>query len=174
MELATPLKIEAGKYYLTRDGKKVVPMRCLFENFIEFEGDRRLWTSEGVGMNEARGEDLIAEWVDELVATPTTGTAIVCLIKDGKPAPVSRPYVHETGHSANVEAGRLAGVHKGDTFGVYVLRDTVRISTPEYDHEWQRLAASGQKIAAIKELRSITGLGLRETKLAVEGWLAAA
>ncbi|NKX16754.1 hypothetical protein HGG75_18595 [Ochrobactrum pseudogrignonense] len=57
-------------------------------------------------------------------------------------------------------------------FGVYVLTQKVSEPAPSYKHEWQRFAAKGEKISAIKELRSVTGLGLRAAKDAVEHWIA--
>lgn len=111
-------------------------------------------------------------------AVTTTSTAIVCLIEDDQPKPATRPYVHGTKESAATEAKRLASVHKGQEFGVYVLADTAKEEAVKeekvYEHEWQRLAMEGRKIDAIKELRRITGLGLKPTKDAVEYWLAAA
>lgn len=99
-------------------------------------------------------------------------TAIVALIENGQPLPSQRPYIHATVEGATTEANRLAGKHKGQEFGVYVLQSTAKEATPTYKHEWQRLAAKGEKIQAIKELRSITGLGLKATKDALEYWLA--
>ncbi|OJT96805.1 MAG: hypothetical protein BGN83_00280 [Rhizobium sp. 63-7] len=99
-------------------------------------------------------------------------TAIVALIEDGQPKPAARPYIHDTVEAATAEANRLAAKHKGQEFGVYVLNGTFQVPKPTYDHEWQRLAAAGQKINAIKELRAITGLGLKSTKDAVEYWLS--
>ena len=99
-------------------------------------------------------------------------TAIVALIEDGQPKPAARPYIHDTVEAATAEANRLAAKHKGQEFGVYVLNGTFQVPKPTYDHEWQRLAAAGQKINAIKEFRAITGLGLKSTKDAVEYWLS--
>ncbi|WP_205909003.1 ribosomal protein L7/L12 [Metarhizobium album] len=101
-------------------------------------------------------------------------TAIVALIEDGQPKPAARPYIHNTVGAATAEANRLAAKHKGQEFGVYVLNGTFQVPKPTYDHEWQRLAAAGQKVNAIKELRAITGLGLATAKNAVEDWAARA
>lgn len=107
-------------------------------------------------------------------AAPVLPSAIVALIEDGQPKPATRPYVHATVESATAEAERLAGIHRGQQFGVYVLTTTSQEAAPTYAHEWQRLAAKGEKIAAIKELRGVTGMGLKPTKDAVEYFLAAA
>ncbi len=48
-------------------------------------------------------------------------TAIVALIENGQPKPATRPYVHTTEESATKEAERLALLHPGQEFGVYVL-----------------------------------------------------
>ncbi|MDO3431146.1 ribosomal protein L7/L12 [Rhizobium sp. CBN3] len=122
------------------------------------------WTNVGWGATDQF--DAI-----ELITTPAP-TAIVALIEDGQPKPADRPHVHATEAAAAKEAARLASVHKGQQFGVYVLTTTSQEAAPTYKHEWQRLAAKGEKIAAIKELRGITGLGLKSTKDAVEYWLA--
>lgn len=73
------LTIEAGRYYKTRDGRKVGPMEVLSESggtFYEVVGDGRLWSGEGTGGNLAEGEDLIALW-PEPTATATTTAAPV-------------------------------------------------------------------------------------------------
>lgn len=186
IELATPtpLKIEAGKFYMTRDGRKVGPMRAAGGLFAE----RWKWAcGQLMSPVDENGKyscfdrespsDLIAEAPApdaETSMIESIGSAIVCLIRDGKPRPATAPYVHENATSAHAEAGRLASLHKGDTFGVYKLVDTLHCAKPTYDHEWQRLAAGGEKIRAIGELRRITGLGLKATKDAVEGWMQAA
>ncbi|TPM59367.1 ribosomal protein L7/L12 [Mesorhizobium sp. B2-2-4] len=99
-----------------------------------------------------------------------TGTAIVCVLENGQPAPATRPYVHTTASAAETEANRLARTNPGKEFGVYTLGTVAKVEKV-YDHEWQRLAAGGQKINAIRELRGITGLGLATAKDAVEDWL---
>lgn len=103
------------------------------------------------------------------IATPAT-PAIVALIENGQPLPSNRPHVHPNKDAASTEANRLARKYPGKEFGVYELVGTKKESVV-YSHEWQRLAASGEKIRAIKELRGLTGLGLKATKDAVEGWL---
>jgi hypothetical protein len=119
-------------------------------------------------------DDLIAEWIDESVkaAEPVAKPAIVALIENGQPKPSAAPHLHANETLATKEAARLAGVHKGQEFGVYVLTQKVSEPAPSYKHEWQRFAAKGEKISAIKELRSVTGLGLRAAKDAVEHWIA--
>ncbi|MEZ2132515.1 MULTISPECIES: hypothetical protein [unclassified Sinorhizobium] len=256
MELVmAPLQIVAGKYYRTRDGRKVGPMR------FSGDGDQyRFWAgapgfapdnwytqfnshwSKYVGRTNIgdgeRNDDLIAEWVDETAvavaasndnAAPakfkvgdvvrslvkwcdtdpgdlmtvleakengiwakdklgdnvymsnsevelvtTQPTAIVALIENGQPKPSTRPYVHATVESATKEANRLASVHKGQEFGVYVLQSTAKVEKPAvtYLHEWQRLAANGDRAGAEKELRQAAGLHLATAKTAVDDWVA--
>jgi len=62
------MKIEAGKYYRTRDGRKVGPMKGEFgyctsqeHGSKEWRGDGKYWNGEGSG----RDWDLIAEWTDK-------------------------------------------------------------------------------------------------------------
>jgi hypothetical protein len=94
------------------------------------------------------------------------------LIENGQPKPSTLPFVHANETLAAKEAARLAGVHKGQEFGVYVLTQKVSEPAPSYKHEWQRFAAKGEKLSAIKELRSVTGLGLKSAKDAVDHWIA--
>jgi hypothetical protein len=235
--LPAAITIEAGKFYKTRDGRKVGPIKYHSYDLYGAPGfSDREWYSTGrthSGDTITSHKDLIDEWIDEpavasndnaapakfkvgdrfnyvytteawqnltvkrvkqigdvwnywaddpiqgegcfsesMMVAISAPTAIVALIEDGQPKPATRPYVHATESAAKAEADRLASVHKGQQFGVYVLTTTSQEAAPTYKHEWQRLAAKGEKIAAIKELRGITGLGLKSTKDAVEHWLA--
>jgi ribosomal protein L7/L12 len=236
------LTISAGRYYKTRDGRKVGPIVVaqrrddpwpwkLASGTHYYRNDGHSCPGYADGHRDA--VDLIAEWVDEpatiakdnaapakfkvgdrvtgtapgrgiitgkivqvdihdddmtysvlpdgseyplwaynntieLVSSPT---AIVALIEDGVAKPATRPVVHTTEEAAKREADRLAGIHKGQQFGVYVLSAASQEEKPTYEHEWQRLAADGKKINAIKELRSITGMGLKPAKDVVEGFI---
>lgn len=235
--------IEPGKFYKTRDGRKVGPMcragsgeRYWLATEALLEGYSSYWCENG-SFYEGREyrHDLVAEWIDapvapasndnaapakprfkvgdwvkiihtdyegelpvggvhrveksdddgfelkspvgllyfrhsEAVPAPAvpTPTAIVALIEDGQPKPSARPFVHATEEAARAEADRLAGKHKGQQFGVYVLTTTSKEAAPTYKHEWQRLAANGEKINAIKELRAVTGMQLKPAKYVVE------
>lgn len=196
--VAAPLKIEAGKYYRTRDGRKVGPMKAVESELYAFAGAVlgtcwiKIFQSTGAHGSRLIGSDpnldLIAEWIDEpvkasapvqftmrnckLTVEPVAKPAIVALIESGQPKPSVLPFVHANETLAAKEAKRLAGVHKGQEFGVYMLTQKVSEPAPSYKHEWQRFAAKGEKISAIKELRSVTGLGLRAAKDAVEHWIA--
>lgn len=109
--------------------------------------------------------------VEPAPTLPPTPTAIVCLIENGQPLPASRPYIHTTAGAARREAERLADNHKGQAFGVYVLQgEPALVAKPEYKHEWQRLAADGQKVAAVQALRAVADIGLKAAKDAVEDW----
>ncbi|MDR6431053.1 hypothetical protein [Brucella pseudogrignonensis] len=193
-----PFKIEAGKYYRTRDGRKVGPMMARNNHSYAFAADIagdigiRIFQKDGVHGSRWIGNepnlDLIAEWIDEPVkatapfpfilrnleftVAPIAKPAIVALIENGQPKPSTAPYVHANETFAAKEAARLAGIHKGKEFGVYVLTQKVSEAAPSYKHEWQRFAAKGERVSAIKELRSVTGLGLRAAKDAVEHWIA--
>lgn len=122
--------------------------------------------SEAVGVSLHIGDG--SSWVQIAGNQP----AIVCLIENGQPLPSSRPHVHRNKGAASKEAERLAKKYPGQRFGVYEYVSHAEAAKPTYKHEWQQLAVDGQKIAAIKEVRSITGLGLRAAKDAVEHWLA--
>jgi hypothetical protein len=135
-------------------------------------------TSWGIQVRQAENGDVNTESPESLrlVAEATSATpAIVCLLENGQPLPNSRPFVHPNKDVATTEASRLAGKHPGKEFGVYELVGTKKEAKPTYKHAWQRLAADGRKIAAIVELRTITGfISLRSAKLAVEHFLEAA
>ena len=62
------MKIEAGKYYRTRDGRKVGPIvkDCVDgEDWMVSREDGRLWTNGGRSFSGNEENDLIAEWTDE-------------------------------------------------------------------------------------------------------------
>lgn len=246
------LQIEAGKFYKTRDGRKVGPMVLYRPDKVEWiisRGDGNIWLAdgshksdcEGGGLYMSKSGDLVSEWFetasndnapiaeqppakpakfkvgDRVLVTGCepqlvdkrgmTGTvhqysgsripvelsdgktlyfsegeltimnqkqAIVALIENGKPKPADRPHVHASAEVAQKEAERLANKFKGKQFGVYVLSSISEQAKPVHDHKWQRLAADGLKIDAIKELRGITGMGLKPAKDAVEYFLQAA
>ncbi|EYR81804.1 hypothetical protein SHLA_4c000950 [Shinella sp. DD12] len=259
---APTLKIEAGRYYKTRDGRKVGPM-VRAENWLAgFYDSARLITGqrwEGDGSfieGQISNLDLVAEWqettnvgaqvdtlaeeygsphpsndnaakpkfkkgdriklaavhemagygrldgetgtvledssvpyvkwdrdgaklailekeADLIATTPTvTTSAIVALIENGQPKPAAVPHVHASEAAATTEANRLAGVHKGKRFGVFVLTTTAEEAAPTYRHEWQRLAVAGKKIDAIRELRGLTGMQLKPAKDVVEHFVA--
>lgn len=66
-----PLTIEAGKYYRTRDGRKVGPISKMdFGDGYPFEVEAGWWVSaSGKAQQGSCGGDLIAEWVDEPKST---------------------------------------------------------------------------------------------------------
>lgn len=164
------LKIEAGKFYRTRDGRKVGPM--------ERTSNGRAWTPnsgrhyyDDDGKRSWGGDDgtvIVAEWTEP---PPKPATVIVALIESGQPKPATRPYVHTSVEAATVEAERLANKLRGSQFGVFAMVAERKIEKPVYPHKWQNEAADGLKIDAIRELRSVTGLGLATAKRAVEDWL---
>jgi hypothetical protein len=163
-----------------------------------FNGGGDIWRDDGTSDYSPH---LIAEWTDaptsvaDIVAKHSqTGTAIVCLLENGKPKPATEPFVHGDAKAAEREALRLANVHKGKEFGVYTLGEVKKVERT-FDHEWQRLAYGGEKIAGIKAYREAGGkrqvfvaaefgwparyeerhvIGLKEAKDAVEHWLATA
>lgn len=64
------MRIEGGKYYRTRDGRKVGPMeRFGFSgNFRDTPGNGKYWSDSGVGVNVS---DIVAEWSRGPVRTVT-------------------------------------------------------------------------------------------------------
>lgn len=116
---------------------------------------------------------ILEKEADLIATTPTvTTSAIVALIENGQPKPAAIPHVHANQAAAEREAKRLAGVHKGKRFGVFVLTTTAEEAAPTYRHEWQRLAVAGKKIDAIRELRGLTGMQLKPAKDVVEHFVA--
>lgn len=240
-EIVAPITIEAGKFYKTRDGRKVGPARldrfnigsdstgreafAVFPDhgdvdvngkWLENEGPSpydivAIWQDEPtvaapvVGKPKFKVGDRVydtatqfgdeatvlsvngneieikwvggttGEWPDtdfELVTvTPSSTTPAIVALVDGQPLPSSSPKVHADEASASEEATRLASLHKGKKFGVFVLTQTVSEEVV-YEHEWQRLAVAGLKIDAIKAVRALTGFGLRASRDGVEDWLA--
>ena len=63
------MQLEVGKYYRTRDGRKVGPMYKTGseDKNMEFDdGSGNGWTKHGTWLNTCQNErDLIAEWTDE-------------------------------------------------------------------------------------------------------------
>lgn len=79
IELLPSLKIEAGKCYKTRDGRKVGPVRWDHgvNGWIVNPGDGSAWGRDGTVRNAALiRSDLVAEWIDEpAVANDNAATA---------------------------------------------------------------------------------------------------
>lgn len=173
------LTIEAGKYYKTRDGRKIGPMKKWhLGGWVVAEGGGfagGLWDINGAAWfdNSNDSPALIAEWVDEPAAEPNNNNtpAIVALIENGQPMPALHPLVHDTKDDAEKEAHRLSEKHRGKEFGVFTLISKHQAAAV-YEHEWQRLAANGNKIGAIKAIRELTGFGLKASKDGLEDWLS--
>lgn len=128
-----------------------------------------VWGGDGIQVDQGGRYGVSTERAADL--RPIQTPAIVALIENGTPAPSATPKVHASEAEATVEAERLAGLYRGQRFGVFVLVDTRETDKPVYDHEWQQLAIDGQKIAAIKAIRALTGFGLKAAKDGVEDWL---
>ncbi|MER9697626.1 hypothetical protein [Mesorhizobium sp. M0146] len=97
--------------------------------------------------------------------------SIVCLIENGQPKPSTLPFVHADKDLAATEAARLAGKHPGQEFGVYELV-TTRKEAKVYRFAWQNKAAQGEKIDAIRSLRTLSGVSLKQARDTVDGFLA--
>lgn len=84
-----PFRIEAGRFYRTRDGRKVGPMEEYYGGFIHRLGDGMKWNSDGTRVNLDH-EDIVAEWVEPAVAVEAPQPKFkvgdrVDLMRDGKP-----------------------------------------------------------------------------------------
>ncbi|SKA20192.1 hypothetical protein [Consotaella salsifontis] len=128
---------------------------CAF--FRDNDGDERLVYNE------------IFDIVDDDAAA-ISPVWIVAKMDGTQPKPSLHPCVHPSKSAAEAEASRLANVIKGAEFAVFEMVANRKVEKT-YDYEWQRLAACGRKIEAIKMLRSMTGMGLATTKDAVDDWL---
>ncbi|MBC2887250.1 hypothetical protein H7Q97_17865 [Ochrobactrum sp. CM-21-5] len=119
-----PLTTETGKFYRTRDGRKVGPMDgWTSDQFRERAGDGRYWTVDGIGHGEAKGEDLIAEWVDEPssndnqpVAEQQEGSVFIDVSKAGP-------------SQLHLAKGRLVKINQGYGFELARYGDYVWVDT---------------------------------------------
>lgn len=87
---AATLKIEAGRYYRTRDGRKVGPMRRYDSDSWVAPDCGRLWTDDGQRYFEIdRGgpSDLIAEWQD--APTAPVSAQVDAIAEEYGPAPAN-------------------------------------------------------------------------------------
>ncbi len=90
-----PLTIEAGKFYRTRDGRKVGPMEnCGWDDgypWTSYSFDIGYYSDAGLVQNDSRSphEDLVAEWVEPEPAAVAEATA-AWSIEDAKPGNVVR------------------------------------------------------------------------------------
>jgi hypothetical protein len=77
------MKLEVGKYYRTRDGRKVGPMGRWMSNKFdcepEYEGE--FWQEDGTNGNGTTTQDeeldLISEWTDEPAQGPTLSSTSI-------------------------------------------------------------------------------------------------
>ncbi len=127
--LSSPLTIETGKFYRTRDGRKVGPITCNSFGVYGSPEHPNHWYENGLSFsdNKQLPTDLIAEWVDEPNSNgnaPASTPAIVALIEGGQPKPSEQPKVHKSEQAATDEAERLAVKYPGQKFGVFVLADS--------------------------------------------------
>lgn len=136
-ETTATLKIEAGKFYKTRDGRKVGPMERR-EGYLFHEG----WHYNASGECCYRGRsgdcvqkdrEIIAEWIDEPVAKPSNDNAKP-KFKVGDRVKLARSFfgVAKVGATATVgKRGMFAGfvdivwdknsLHQGQMDGGYTL-----------------------------------------------------
>lgn len=106
-------------------GDKVDYLRDRDGQWLGVTIDRVEMTTFGTMGYWGRGRDGHTGLFDDhdiILSRPTTQpTAIVARIDNGQPKPNPVPFVHSTVASAQAEAERLANVHCGKKFGVYVL-----------------------------------------------------
>jgi len=70
---ATHLTLEVGKYYRTRDGRKVGPMKSNSHEVWAYVSQERTYRQDGTWHRfDETDNDLIAEWTDEPTEKPKT------------------------------------------------------------------------------------------------------
>jgi len=99
-------------------------------------------------------------------------SAIVCLIDNSHPLPATRPRLHDSVEAADKEAARLAGVHRGQEFGVFAMTGAPHKVEKTYEHEWQRLAANGETAQARQKLQDISGLTGADSSTCIQRFVA--
>lgn len=101
------------------------------------------------------------------------GILLMILLRRKKSADTSVSYGTHTGHQnwSNPTAGlKSPGLQHGHTSSAVTTSISTKSTTlnPEISQKILQLAQSGNIIQAIKELRTVTGLGLKEAKDMVE------
>ena len=131
-ELA-PLKIEAGKYYRTRDGRKVGPLMARNNDSYAFAADIagdigiRIFQKDGVHGSRWIGNkpnlDLIAEWVDE----PVKAASPVAVQQDAPELKVSLSF--DAADVTNAIKSTLLKTNQGYGFEIARHGDYVWVDT---------------------------------------------
>lgn len=84
------MRLEDGKYYRTRDGRKVGPMRACGTSGVFFSNEGAMWYSNGEFYPGMPSEhDIVAEWVDndreqymiEVMQAFLNGKQVECTLK---------------------------------------------------------------------------------------------
>lgn len=114
---ATALRIEAGKFYKTRDGRKVGPMQIAYGRGSEWawelgstnelDGIGAAWRADGtfaIPPKETHPADLIAEWTDEPVAKFKVGDRVA------RPGFLDGTIVSIDGANARIDYGAHWGI----------------------------------------------------------------
>lgn len=166
------LKIEAGRFYKTRDGRKVGPMIVLNPRvwtFYEVSGDGRLWQSNGTGSNQAVGEDLIAEWIDEPAAKakPSNDNAQP-KFKVGDVVTPSHGRSKDNATVTKIKDGRVSVRWNNDAFGSengWREDELTIVTPPKTTTAIVALIENGQpKPSSTPHLHATTGAAEREAK----------
>lgn len=116
----TPLTIEAGKFYRTRDGRKVGPMYRETPNGQYLDQSESIttygWHNNGTYIHGVTGAlDLIAEWVEPVVVSPAAPTN-----DNAPPVAVTEPRRFKIGDKVRALVDFL-WVKKGDAYVVAYL-----------------------------------------------------
>ncbi|WP_242221615.1 hypothetical protein [Shinella zoogloeoides] len=131
------LKIEAGRYYKTRDGRKVGPLMTthLGSGLIVTLGDGRVWEFDGSARKACEAmsacDDLVAEWPEPSLtgspAAPTPVSAQVDAINEEYGSPAAGKLL-KTGQGYGYELARFGGyvwVDIGKTAPITIRADKI-------------------------------------------------
>lgn len=129
-EAKPALRIEAGKFYKTRDGRKVGPLRTwpdldgnpYPDRLCEVHGDGRYWLLDGSGSGDS---DIIAEWADE------PGAAVAATASNDN-APVAEQPAYKVGDKVrspvdwcDTTVGDILSVESVTAYGTYLSFDEI-------------------------------------------------
>ena len=77
------MKIEAGKYYITRDGRKFGPMEPFHDDEYPWVCNGYIWMDDGTGFEECSPEqDFVSEWQEEDQGPKLSGQTIDLIAVD--------------------------------------------------------------------------------------------
>jgi hypothetical protein len=166
------MRLEYGKYYRTRDGRKIGPMRNIKGDFYEkgkSKGTDPEWKSDGthkpsLGMTEV--DDLISEWVDQEEWTIFNNKIPFGLLEEGQQQKLKEwdgPYMYHSrmkGDWHTVSGTGPGWYHEEVYRAVSKPEETVEEQVKEtaLKQLWELLGANNQTQAVNKLKRLMDGI----------------